>query len=690
MRGARFYATLFPLVVLTVFPLVVFWQISFMQFTMKWDMMEQYFPFRYFIGNCFQQGNFPWWNPHINLGYPFHADPQSACWYPVTWLLAWNGYSLYDLHIEFIVHIILAGMGVFLMLKNEGIATMPALLFSWCYQTCGFFIGNAQHFTYVISAAWIPWVFWGFLRLWRNSSLWNTIPAGLSLHLLLTGGYPSLFIITLYLLFMMMLCVWVAEKRWTDAKKLCDILLHTTIALSMTIVLSAGYLTSFAEVRNHITRGAGVSLEQALYGAFPPQAAISLLLPLHVAQKQEHILSDISMLNSYVGLLSLVFFLPGLCIKYQLRWFWLFMGIFCFLAALGDASPVRTWLYHHVPLMNTFRFPGVFRLFFILAILMIAAQGLDCFLKANSHAVRIVSLISLFGLAAFLTIKLLNSLIYYKSIETPPFWDYSQYHRFLTVHSNHDIFLIQSIIQIGIVLLLAIVLFATKSYMRQLALFAVVFTDMFLSAQLNMNATVVSNRRVNEFQKALVESAVEKGLCSLIPLNAMHTYDNRLYPSYANHAILLHTISAEGYNPFLLKLYEQFERSTRRYQHLSKPLFSIICHPDSVVTVDICRPTYFQIRASLLHADTLIFQQIYYPRWNTLINENHISLSATNDGLMQIALEKGAHAIVIRYETDLLLLLLLIQIAGYLLLVLIMMFFPQSATRRFLLWHQNG
>jgi len=49
---------------------------------------------------------------------------------------------------------------------------------------------------------------------------------------------------------------------------------------------------------------------------------------------------------------------------------------------MGGALPVRTFLYKWVPLMNAFRFPSIFRVFFIIGFLLIAAWSFKA-LKSN-------------------------------------------------------------------------------------------------------------------------------------------------------------------------------------------------------------------------------------------------------------------------------------------------------------------
>lgn len=163
-------------------------------------MMDQYFPFRYFIGESISKGLIPWWNPYIFLGYPINADPQSGFWYPITWILGFNGYRLFDLQIEFLFHIILAGFGFYYLLRSLKIQLYPAIIFAMSYQVCVFFIGNAQHFTYVIGTCYIPWIMGCFIQLIEKQEYRYGLALSLFLSLMLMGGDPALSLILGYIL----------------------------------------------------------------------------------------------------------------------------------------------------------------------------------------------------------------------------------------------------------------------------------------------------------------------------------------------------------------------------------------------------------------------------------------------------------------------------------------------------------
>src|SRR3972149_5755237 len=150
----RRFQNYFLLLLLTLFG---YWQVAFMQYSMKWDMIDQFYPWRFFIGECLQNSILPLWNPYQCLGYPIHADPQSGAWYPFVWIIGLlSRYGLYSNQLEFVLHVFLAGVGMYKLANGLKLPNKVALLMAMSYLCSGFFVGNAQHFTFIISSAWVP------------------------------------------------------------------------------------------------------------------------------------------------------------------------------------------------------------------------------------------------------------------------------------------------------------------------------------------------------------------------------------------------------------------------------------------------------------------------------------------------------------------------------------------------------
>jgi hypothetical protein len=181
-----YYLLLFLTAVLAMLPVAQFLH------PLKWDMIDQAYPWRYFIGECLQDGILPLWNPYQLLGSPIHADPQSSAWYPVTWFFGFLiGYDIYVISIDFLLHIFLAGMGMFYLAKKLGFKDETAFLMGVSYMLSGFFTGNAQHFMWIISGAWIPFILGAFLQLRKAPSLPAAIMLALAFFMIMTGRLPG-------------------------------------------------------------------------------------------------------------------------------------------------------------------------------------------------------------------------------------------------------------------------------------------------------------------------------------------------------------------------------------------------------------------------------------------------------------------------------------------------------------------
>ena len=151
--------------------IIGYWQLSFMLKIMKWDMLSYYFPMRYYIGECLSNGYLPFWNPHQFLGVPIHADPQSTVWYPITWILGTVfGYDFYIINFEYLLHIFIGGCGMISLGKQLKLLPPTSFFMAISYVFCGIFIGNAEHLSWVVSAAWIPFITATILKMVRTKS----------------------------------------------------------------------------------------------------------------------------------------------------------------------------------------------------------------------------------------------------------------------------------------------------------------------------------------------------------------------------------------------------------------------------------------------------------------------------------------------------------------------------------------
>ena len=137
-----------------------------------YDLVGYHLPLASYIARCVRQGVFPFWDPYPYCGVPIHADITAQLFYPFTWisLLLGNvsgGHNLlYWLEWLVPLHMILAGLFTFWLLRSLGTAVPVAVFGASVYQMGGFFASQAQHLGAICSGAWLPLL---LLCVWKLS-----------------------------------------------------------------------------------------------------------------------------------------------------------------------------------------------------------------------------------------------------------------------------------------------------------------------------------------------------------------------------------------------------------------------------------------------------------------------------------------------------------------------------------------
>lgn len=549
-----------------------------MQYSMKWDMIDQFYPWRFFIGECLQNGILPLWNPYQCLGYPIHADLQSGAWYPFVWIIGLlSGYDLYSIQFEFVLHIFLAGVGMYKLANGLKLPDKVALLMAMSYLCSGFFVGNAQHFTFIISGAWIPFIIHFFLAAINSNSYRAALKTGFFIYLLIAGGYPGFLIITGYILLIIFIYNIIKNIKNKDYEKLKLIIKSGMVIIVTVILFSSVIIVSVYNSLPHITRAAGLTLELTHSNPFSPQSLISFLLPFAVVKDMIFFDTDVSMTNIYLGIIPCLFFVFSLLIKKsKIEWLFLLCGIFCLLASMGEYVPVRELLYRYVPMMNLFRHPAIFRLLTIGCFLISAGFALNKFITEIDKYKKIL-IKTILGLqlilAGFLIFSLCNSS--WKSISFLSDWIY--YHgydgsneEFLKYSTLSEHIALQSIVQL---LILSVFLYLLLYKPRTVFLKYVtvlLIADMFIATQLNIPVTVINNIKTDLIRKNLSKLPngfpvpPDKKIADISDVFSLHELWDKnisLSPLWRNLNIFYKQTAHDGYNPFDLKNYIKFEES---------------------------------------------------------------------------------------------------------------------------------
>jgi hypothetical protein len=671
----------FPYVVLLIVVLISFFQVAFNLQPLKFDTIDCFFPWRFYIGECLQNGQLPYWNPYQDLGYPIHADPSSGAWYPVVWLIGSTfGYSIYSISFEFLLHIYLAGVGMFLLARTLKFETKFALMAGIAYMLSGFFVGNAQHLSYIISGCWLPFIIQQYLLLIEEKKAIHALQAGLFMFLSITGGYPAVTIILTYLLLTFYLIHVISLIRSKSYKSILQFTVQNGLFLATTILCSAVMLVSVAQVSPYLSRLGNFNVEQALFSPFSPQSFISFLAPLTTTVKSTYWDADLSMRNGYFGIIILLFFLIGIFIQKPkplriIFWF----GIFSLTASVGNYLPVRSLLFNHVPLMNIFRFPSVFRLFFILAAILTGIYSLHHYLtkteRKNWHFYLLIAV----SFATFLILLFAARSHGYLGLQT--YYNNNLFNEAISSTFWQNL-AVNSLFQLSLLVLLGLTFWKIKNTAKFIALVIfLLIVDLVVSVQLVAPYTVFYEHvTANEAQTNVARYPHGFPIQKAITIDSAAHLPGIGQPFWQNQQIFQKQISAEGFNSFSFTSYELLEsdypllfKSVKASNLLTLSDFESVQNGsifvdfgsdhlpkkykvvsgDTAILKDYDAAS-FHIEAKVKHPCLLTLYQKEYTGWEASINGKGTPIFKSNLNFMTVELPAGKSSVVFNYRNPLL------------------------------------
>ena len=169
-----------------------------LHFHIPYDLDGYHYPLSHFIAwslRTFHQ--FPWWNPFSYMGQPFFGNTQAAMFYPPTLLAVFLGNTLlgglpyYLLELQLALHVLIAGLGAYVLIRSFRTGLWPALAGGTIYSLGAFFASHTQHLGVISAAAWLPWFLAALARLVTRRDLKSSAFAGLSLALMIFSGFPA-------------------------------------------------------------------------------------------------------------------------------------------------------------------------------------------------------------------------------------------------------------------------------------------------------------------------------------------------------------------------------------------------------------------------------------------------------------------------------------------------------------------
>ncbi|MFW6257304.1 MAG: hypothetical protein ACOC11_00845, partial [Prolixibacteraceae bacterium] len=482
---------------------LAFWQVFFLQNGIKWDFVDAFLPSRYFFSESILNNQFPLWNPYVLYGVPVYADLVSV-FNPEFWIVgSMFGYSNIMLQYVYLAYIFLAGISFSYFLKQFNQEQKLSVGLSVAYMLSGFTIGNAQHLAFICGYSIMPFVLASYLKFLKEVNKKNVLQLSIALFLMIYCSYPALTIILGYLLAAVFVYFLVSKRK--DAGYLRKIIKYHFVLIIIMVLSASVLIIAYVQGTSFLSRYTGIAQNLSLKHPFTIKSFLSWLLPMATGSDIEFFDTDVSMSNSYFGIISLVLFIHTLTgkIKNSISFIFIFFGVFSVLASLGDQFFVREFLYNYAPLMNLFQYPSIFRAFSIFCILAFTGINLDAdsLTLSGKRRLNIISGIFIFALlvSVIFAANRLEHFVFFESV--------SSFSEELKNATLYDAIVLQGIVQVFILAIFIFITVKLKSFRKySLALLLLFIADGIISTQLNIHQTVISKSDPIEFFKYIKSS----------------------------------------------------------------------------------------------------------------------------------------------------------------------------------------
>ncbi|MCP4543681.1 MAG: YfhO family protein [Chloroflexi bacterium] len=361
------------------------------------DLTNMFLHWLRFAVSSVQRGQFPLWNPYLFSGVPFVANPQPALFYPPTWLAL-----LMPVTRAFgwiiVLHLWIAGAGMYAWLRSEGASVVGALVGGVTFSFSGYVFVRvyAGHIGVITTGAWLPTILWVYRCAVARRSWKLAVVGGLPVGLSILAGHTATFIyVALGLLAYVAFCVWESWQETRSLRKQNDRnwvfltpLAWASVMLIVGLLLAAVQLFPLAELAMHSTRQAAPSYDFASRFSWPPGYLLTLLVPnffgepAHTGYWGDGIYDEFIF---YIGVLPLLLALLGLRSRHRLAPFLVALGLGALLLAFGKYASLHPLFYRFVPLFNSTRAPARAGFLFTLAAAALAGLTLTVFSSSEGE-----------------------------------------------------------------------------------------------------------------------------------------------------------------------------------------------------------------------------------------------------------------------------------------------------------------
>ncbi|MEK9150258.1 MAG: hypothetical protein AAB267_09490, partial [Candidatus Desantisbacteria bacterium] len=237
------------------------------------------YPGKIFAISCIRDGFLPFWNPYIQCGSPFLAIPYHQALYPLSILV----YSLpfaFGIDLFVCLHIFLAGLFFYLLMKDQGLDLTASLFASLSYALSGIFLSTGNTIITLSSATWTPILILFYLRSLKMQSIKYALLSGLVIAMQFLSGTPDYLCLDFGLLFLL-------TMSWSIHKKSLFPIKSFLLLVLAGIGLCLFQMLPFLELVLLSDRMGGLSFSEVSFWSLGLYDILNIFIPLGTAIPSE-------------------------------------------------------------------------------------------------------------------------------------------------------------------------------------------------------------------------------------------------------------------------------------------------------------------------------------------------------------------------------------------------------------------
>ncbi len=347
-----------------------------------------YNPRQFYAAESMHAGILPLWNPYVACGVPFHANLQSAIFYPFNALYYFlpfqQGFKYF-----IVLHYFLGASFMFLLMRAWGASRKGAVLSGIVFAFGGYLLSINDNVAFLAAGIWLPLVMLCFHRAAITGRLYYSVLTGVCIAAQIFAGDASFFLLSSFIgTFLYALYQGVMHR---SAPACSRSKLPGCFALSWGIGLglAAVQLIPFLEFAASSHRFPGLDFAQAAKWSYHPLEMLQLIIPYIFGSTVPGTrwFGQLWLDTLYVGIFPLILVFVALAWgREKLRYYLAGLLAVSLLLSFGEYTPIYRFLYENTPVIKMVQYPVKFLFLAGFALAALAGKGLDLFFDvADDH-----------------------------------------------------------------------------------------------------------------------------------------------------------------------------------------------------------------------------------------------------------------------------------------------------------------